>query len=408
MADLLATRGRRRLLFALLYLTEGAPIGYLWWALPTRMAEAGVPASDIGVYGALITIPWIAKFAWAPAVDALRSRGFGLREWIVVAQVAMAAALVPHLFFDPALHWDLLIVTGLLHGFAAATQDVAIDALAIRSTESDERGSINASMQVGMFGGRAVFGAGGLVLGSQLGAGGPAALLIGLLLTVAAVVRGCVPRGGHVPGTVSGRFASAIRGTLTVRRFWWGLGVAVLAGAGFELIGFLTGPLLQARGADLAYTGWFFIAVSTPCLAVGSVLGGIYADRAGPRRVTGQMIVVTAAAALSFPFVDVPGAVPPVALQVLLGVVAVATGALVTASYALFMSRVGTAAPATMFTAWLAGTNLCESGTAAVGGALVEETSYATAFAVLGLVSLLALVPLARFQRPPVSGSRGP
>jgi hypothetical protein len=407
--DLLATRGRRRLLFALLYVTEGAPIGYLWWALPTRMAEAGVSADDIGGYAALITIPWIAKFAWAPAVDALRSRAFGLREWVVAAQLAMAAALVPHLIVDPVLHWDLLVLTGLAHGFAAATQDVAIDALAIRSTGPGERGSINASMQVGMFGGRAVFGAGGLVLGSQLGAGGPAALLVALLLASAATVTACVPRGHEVPGTAAGRFATAVRGTLALPRFWWGLGVAVLAGVGFELIGLMTGPLLIAHGADEARAGWFFAAVTTPCLALGSIVGGVCADRAGARPATAWLVCITATVAISFGLADDPGAAPPsIGLQVLLGAVAFAAGALVTASYALFMSRVGSGAPATMFTAWMAGTNLCEAWTAEVGGTLIERTSFGTAFAVLGLVSLLSLIPLGRFDPPPVSETAEP
>jgi hypothetical protein len=41
--NLLATPGKRRVLFALLYFSEGAPIGYIWWHLPTRLRAADLP-----------------------------------------------------------------------------------------------------------------------------------------------------------------------------------------------------------------------------------------------------------------------------------------------------------------------------------------------------------------------------
>jgi hypothetical protein len=48
----------------------------------------------------------------------------------------------------------------------------------------------------------------------------------------------------------------------------------------------------------------------------------------------------------------------------------------------------------------MAGTNLCEAWCARWGGALVGQTSHATAFAILGAVSLLALLPLWCFDEP--------
>ena len=41
-STMLATPGGRRLLFAALYFSEGAPIGFIWWALPTRLASGGM------------------------------------------------------------------------------------------------------------------------------------------------------------------------------------------------------------------------------------------------------------------------------------------------------------------------------------------------------------------------------
>ena len=44
---MLSSVGRRRLLFASLYFSEGAPIGYLWWALPTKLRAAGADIEQI-------------------------------------------------------------------------------------------------------------------------------------------------------------------------------------------------------------------------------------------------------------------------------------------------------------------------------------------------------------------------
>ncbi|MBK8269391.1 MAG: hypothetical protein IPK83_14220 [Planctomycetes bacterium] len=66
--NFLETPARRKVLFAALYASEGAPIGYLWWALPTQLKSAGVAADDIGQLAALLALPWALKVLWAPVV----------------------------------------------------------------------------------------------------------------------------------------------------------------------------------------------------------------------------------------------------------------------------------------------------------------------------------------------------
>ena len=120
----------RRVLFALLYFVEGAPIGYVWWALPTRLRAAEIPIAEITALSALLTIPWSAKFLWAPLVDAMRPRRAGLRGWIAGAQLVMGASLLPIVGLElDAASLGTLSTFLLVHAFAAATQDVAIDAL---------------------------------------------------------------------------------------------------------------------------------------------------------------------------------------------------------------------------------------------------------------------------------------
>ena len=132
--QLLERRWGRRALFGVLYASEGAPIGYIWWALPTKLKDAGVPVEEVTALTAMVTVPWALKFLWAPLVDTLRGPRWGLRAWIVASQLLMGLALLPLLLSEAPFATDKLgLLSALLVGHAlfASTQDVSIDALAI-------------------------------------------------------------------------------------------------------------------------------------------------------------------------------------------------------------------------------------------------------------------------------------
>jgi hypothetical protein len=67
--DFLAIPLRRKLLFACLYLSEGAPIGFIWLALPTRLRAGGVAVEQITWLTAVLVLPWTFKFLGVPLVD---------------------------------------------------------------------------------------------------------------------------------------------------------------------------------------------------------------------------------------------------------------------------------------------------------------------------------------------------
>lgn len=93
--NLLGSLRGRTTFFALLYASEGAPIGFIWWALPTLLRREGVPIEQISGLTALLLLPWAGKFLWAPLIDLGRSSRWGLRAWIMTAQVGMGLALLP-------------------------------------------------------------------------------------------------------------------------------------------------------------------------------------------------------------------------------------------------------------------------------------------------------------------------
>lgn len=66
-------------------------------------------------------------------------------------------------------------------------------------------------------------------------------------------------------------------------------------------------------------------------------------------------------------------------------------GLFTAASYALFMDLTDANLGGTQFSAFMAATNGCESGSAWAGGRIVGTANYASAFLVLSVVSLLSL-----------------
>ena len=79
-----------RLMFwvALLYFSEGLPLGLFYDLFPVHLRQAGVGPAEIGLLS-LLGLAWTVKFLWAPLVDALR----GHRFWIAAANLGMAAVL---------------------------------------------------------------------------------------------------------------------------------------------------------------------------------------------------------------------------------------------------------------------------------------------------------------------------
>ena len=129
-----------------LYFAQGLPFGFQATALPLLLRERGVPLQAIG-FASLLAAPWMAKPLWAPLVDRYGSVRFGRRKsWIVPMQVgligcALAAARAPS---EVALAAIILVMN-----LFAATQDIAVDALAVSWLEPHELGPGNAVQVVG-------------------------------------------------------------------------------------------------------------------------------------------------------------------------------------------------------------------------------------------------------------------
>ena len=136
-----ATPVYQRKLFwvALLYFSEGLPLGVFFDIFPVYFRQQGVNLADIGLLS-LLGLAWTVKFLWAPLVDWARRH----RNWISAANAGMAcvmwffAAGAAALGFGP---WVWIAIGAFT--FLSATNDIATDGYTIELLARDEYGMAN-------------------------------------------------------------------------------------------------------------------------------------------------------------------------------------------------------------------------------------------------------------------------
>ena len=136
---------------AMMYFAQGIPYGLLAIAIPAWLASKGVSPADIGSYLAVITLPWALKLVTGPFMDRFQFPAMGQRRpWVLAAQFGLTLSLLSLMLIeDPVEQIGLLMLIGVLVNVFAATQDVAVDGMAIDVTPVREHGRLNAFMTFG-------------------------------------------------------------------------------------------------------------------------------------------------------------------------------------------------------------------------------------------------------------------
>ena len=382
-------------LYTILYAAEGAPIGFIWWALPTLLRAEGLPIERITGLTAMVLLPWVFKFAWAPLVDSLRGPWWGFRAWIITSQILMGLALLPLVWLDPTAEFGTWRVLLLLHAIAAATQDVAIDALAINSVPPAQRGLLNGAMQAGMLTGRSLFGGGALLVAS-FGYNWIVLLLIAWIwIALLAVLIAETPEpSASTDGP--GVFARALREALRQPTTWMGFAFALTSAAAFEATGQLAGPFLVDRGVSASTIGLFFGLVVVAAMLTGGLIGGVLSDRWGRVRSVTIFLVGFVAMILLLAAADTAGADQAPMLLALLAGMYFFVGLFTAASYALFMDLTDPRLGGTQFSTYMAATNGCEAWSVWSAGRLAGGAGYPATFVVMSGASIASLLVLRR------------
>ncbi|MFN3295674.1 MFS transporter [Caldimonas sp.] len=254
---------RRKLFWvALLYFSEGLPLGVFYDIFPVYFRQQGVNLADIGLLS-LLGLAWTVKFLWAPAVDWVRRH----RGWVAGANFGMAAVMglfASELGFGPWV-WVAIGAFTML----SATNDIATDGYTIELLTRKEYGLAN-GFRIGFYR------VGMLTAGALLMVSGWFGWSMAYLLGAAVFVgNGLIvlfaPREPVRPGTPPGSVATELR--LLRQQPLWALALAlVLAGLLWPVLG----PLARTAGweAVVAVSGtwWFRGAIPVGLMFMGAGL----------------------------------------------------------------------------------------------------------------------------------------
>jgi len=428
----LNSRAARLTTFSLFYLSEGLPIGFSTVALAAYLRREGAGLDEVSAIVAALYAPWGFKWAWAPLIDMLRSRRFGpSRAWILFAQVMMIATYALLLAFDPARNIPLLTTLVVLHNVFAATQDVAIDAMAVRVLPADEVGTANGFMFGSQFAGIGLGGSGALYVAGWAGFTASFYFILACMSLLLLFVTIPLREPPDPESLSNARLGSALAAAIDrFRTFFRELGKGFFRSGRAPLLGVLFSilpPAAAALGLALSTTIQVDLKMSEQLMgtvalaasaggALGSVAGGWIADRTGRPRTCiavfyGLTAVPTAWVALQFTGSEgvagltVPGFIAAmVSYNVFYGMQQGTVAA-------LFMRITNPAVAATQFTGYMALHNLAVSYSSLWQGHVSETHGYAVMLYLDAAAALLALVVLpwmgnAESSRPSIPGSR--
>lgn len=421
MPDLLASRKGRLAAFFLLYVTEGLPLGFVVTAVATQLRRMGVGPADIGALVAAFYLPWAFKWVAGPLVDVFRSQRFGHRRaWILATQSMMAATVLALAAVPLPQALGLFTVLLLVHNAFGATQDVAIDALAVNRLAADERGLAAGLMFAGAQVGQALGGAGVLWVSGFIGFGWgyllvPAAIATVSLTVVWPLREPVAPRraGGWRAASdeMRGFVEQAFRAFLGSRSSFVGVLYALLPNGAMGLSLALQTNLAVELGLGNDEVAALAL-VTTLTGAGGMVAGGWVSDRLGRRRMLALFLV-----AMSLPVAWLawqlhlhgyglprpPGSAPVPELVRPLWIAGVvyagAMGLMYGPRTAVFMDITQPRVAATQFTAYMAMLNVAIAFAATWQGLVVEALGYAVTLAIDAAVGLLS-IPLLALLRP--------
>ena len=206
------SRKLRFFTFTMLYLAQGFPFGLVNTALPAYLAEQGHSAFAIGSFIGFANLPWSFKLLAGPFMDRWTFLAMGRRRpWVIFAQCCMVLTGLAFILFPGGLsNVSLLAMLCFSLNVFGASQDVAVDGMAIDVLPPEEHGRANAFMAFGQVAGISISTAVSAVVVINYGMTGIALLLalaFGLILTVAVLV---IERPGEkmlpwLPGSTSQR-----------------------------------------------------------------------------------------------------------------------------------------------------------------------------------------------------------
>lgn len=389
-----------------LYFVQGLPFGFQASALPIYLRTHGVSLSAIGFAGAL-ALPWLLKALWAPLVDRYHTNTLGRRKsWILPMQFCLALTCALASTLDPSTDLTSLLFLVFCMNLFAATQDIAVDGLAVDLLREDELGPGNAAQVVGYKLGM-LTGGGLLVwLSDSIGWQGLflcMAILISVVWIIVFLYREPVSQE-HVEraGESFKAIFAALKQSLQIPKLGWIFLAIATYKMGESMIDRMFTPFLVDAGFGAGQIGLWVGSYGMVFSILGSLSGGLLASRLpilSALFITATLRIIPLAGECLLTLVE------PSATHIILVTCAehFFGGALTTAMFAFMMSKVDKRIGATHFTLLAALEVLGKSPSTWLSGVLADALGYTMLFAfgtLLSALFVLFLLPLRQARAP--------
>jgi len=372
-------------MFGSLYFSQGTVFAYFTSLNALYFLSKGLSMGDVGVFGAIALIPFVIKIFLGMLSDRVNLLGLGHRKpYILLGLLIQVVCLVMAPFVDPAQYYWGFVTLAFILQLGMALYDTCTDGLALDTTPVHEQGTI----QGFMVGGRAA----------------------GVVITASIV--------GWLAQEVSWTSVFWLLGALTLvpipfvlsvrekereidRIFDWSAfaafnnrSIIALAAAGFLFFLVIAGanqnvnPFLEtAFGISLQKAGLY-----TTVWGIGVVLGGLLGGRLVDR--IGQQSATRIALLFSFGSVLALAAIPsPVFAWAIVVLFGLSYGTYQSVYFALAMNYTDQRIAASMYSIFMAVTNVGQGVGFAVAGGLADFSlvGFRWAFVILSVFNLLAL-----------------
>ena len=384
---------------SVLYVTQYLGIGFITVGLTAILRDGGTSLDTLAVLN-VVGLIWPIKFLWAPVID----RYGHLRSWLFVLQGAMVVALLALLpFTDPATRLGPVIAVCAAYVFLSATQDIAVDAVAVRVLAERERGAGNGIQIAASYAGTLVGGGLCVVVYDRYGwiaAITLLSVLTGIGLVTIALFR--EPERSGRPDTTGQAYRAlfSVFGRPGCRRWTFGVVPLLYVGAGAAYA--LVSPALVDAGWSLERIGVVTgVVISVPAIVAGLAAGAVTSriGRSGVLIVGGVAIAMSIALLLPLMNGSAPATLTIVALCCFMAAYTVLNVVVYTVN--MDYSRAGTGG--TDFTVLSSFGLICSFVAASIGLAAAERLGYpavAIAAAVLVLAGVVLGLGHQRRHRP--------
>jgi hypothetical protein len=384
---------------SLLYTTQGIPYGFAAEYLPVVLRQAGYSRTQIALTFWL-QLPWQLKVLWANVADRprVRERARGI---LLAVQLALAGAVALYAPFDLRREAAVWFAITALCALLASTQDIFVDALAVRALSPADRGFGNVAQVAGYRLGMLLGGAGLLLVVGTLGQ--PATLLgcaglIGLAGGFAYLLRASPEAAMDAPPPRDQPRAAGLIVMLKHalgRGTWPVVAMALTFKLGPHIATSILKPMVVDHGWSSEAIGWAVVTVGTAAGLTGAALGGLLYRFLGEARALGAAMLFQAAAGAPLILASLRGC-PTGITTLAIGVEHFASGLGTTVLFSALMTATRPSSAGVHYTLLTSINALAIGLGGLVGGALADQLGDATTF---GIAVVLALAPLALLGR---------